>query len=296
MAWKYLNALRPCGTSVRLLSAALILVTLTGCRFIQPQEPAPSPSDPNLSFRLRMQVRHFRNGVLTKEQWASNQSVSTWVYAQLPGPGGGSITTYPARISNSEGWVQPRYDNAFMPAIWRAVWNSSTDYPGCSGLQRDFQMPSISWYHFIYQCDHYEYGMAYSENYGVDIDGNTIWTGGSDKVLNDEFLWPGDSRTSADGRFQLIYQNDGNFVLYGPSGAMWAINCWPGCSDIGPPGHVHNQDGNLVVYNGYDQVVWASNTGGWYGAGLTVQSDGNTVMYEPYGMALWETGTGGWIY
>ena len=52
----------------------------------------------------------------------------------------------------------------------------------------------------------------------------------------------------SDGRFVLKYQTDGNFVLYDNGSAVWAINCWPQCNNLGAPGHaIMQEDGNLVV-------------------------------------------------
>ena len=49
-------------------------------------------------------------------------------------------------------------------------------------------------------------------------------------------------------------QSDGNFVIYGPNGALWATNT------SGNPGAylVVQGDGNLVVYK--PVPIWATNT------------------------------------
>jgi hypothetical protein len=55
---------------------------------------------------------------------------------------------------------------------------------------------------------------------------------------------------------------------------MWAINCWPHCTDLGAPGHaVMQEDGNLVVYDGYGNPVWHTWTFGNPGAYLAVGDD-----------------------
>jgi hypothetical protein len=48
-------------------------------------------------------------------------------------------------------------------------------------------------------------------------------------------------------------------------------------------------DGNLVIY-GFPGALWASGTDGQGGQFLIVQSDGNLVIYKP-GPAVWATNT-----
>ncbi|OGH57150.1 MAG: hypothetical protein A3I06_06300 [Candidatus Lindowbacteria bacterium RIFCSPLOWO2_02_FULL_62_12] len=99
-------------------------------------------------------------------------------------------------------------------------------------------------------------------------------------------LTAGQSRVSVDGRFKLIYQSDGNLVLYQGGSALWSS------STAGHPGGktIMQTDGNLVVYNASGGAVFASGTRGSY---LMVQNDGNAVIFDASGSALWSTGTGG---
>jgi hypothetical protein len=101
-----------------------------------------------------------------------------------------------------------------------------------------------------------------------------------------ELLYPNESRTSVDGRFTLVYQGDGNLVLYYGGLALWASDTWGT-----QPGYAVMQgDGNLVVYDAYGIPRWSSNTWGYPGAYLVVQSDGNLVIYLSY-WAMWATNT-----
>ena len=90
-----------------------------------------------------------------------------------------------------------------------------------------------------------------------------------------DWLRPGDhlevgqSRTSINGRFKLIYQTDGNLVLYeAPSRPVWSTNTF----DV--PGRVVMQnDGNLVMYAGdraYGQPTLAVRTAPLLVLGMTV--------------------------
>jgi len=101
-----------------------------------------------------------------------------------------------------------------------------------------------------------------------------------------EALHANEFRTSVDGRFTLVYQGDGNLVLYFGSSALWASNT----SGASPGQAVMQGDGNLVVYNASGVAVWSSGTWGHPGAYLVVQSDGNLVIYDG-ASPIWATNT-----
>ncbi|HMV66506.1 MAG TPA: NBR1-Ig-like domain-containing protein [Myxococcota bacterium] len=118
--------------------------------------------------------------------------------------------------------------------------------------------------------------------------------GGGGPALHDtlqpgESLRPDDPLTSEDGRFSLIYQSDGNLVLYrnGDGSPLWSSGT------VGEPaGSTEMQgDGNLVVYAAGGAPVWASGTAGNPGAWLAVQNDANLVVYAPGSVPLWTSGT-----
>ncbi|KAF0697423.1 Aste57867_11903 [Aphanomyces stellatus] len=50
-------------------------------------------------------------------------------------------------------------------------------------------------------------------------------------------------------------------------------------------------DGNFVVYDCNRQLVSATNTAGWGGNNIQIQSDGNFVMYRPNGSPVWASHT-----
>ena len=101
-------------------------------------------------------------------------------------------------------------------------------------------------------------------------------------------LLPGESLVSANGRYTLDMQGDGNLVLYGAGLVLW------------DSGTVHEAgayatlqgDGNFVIYRA-GTALWSSVTDqavhGVYT--LTVQDDGNVVLYSPSGKPLWNTYT-----
>lgn len=103
-----------------------------------------------------------------------------------------------------------------------------------------------------------------------------------EKLLCNQFL------LSLDKRFKLIYQCDGNLVLYfvTQDKVLWSSK-----TDGTSPGYLIMQgDGNLVIYDSNGKVVWASNTDNHPQAYLVVQNDGNAVIYWN-GKAIWETKT-----
>jgi hypothetical protein len=108
----------------------------------------------------------------------------------------------------------------------------------------------------------------------------------SDMLYSGEELKKGDNLTAANGRYKLIFQRDGNLVLYGPGNrALWSSNTQ------GRPVEkcIMQTDGNLVLYLPGGQPIWSSNTYRFPGSFLWLQNDGNLVLYHP--VAVWSTGT-----
>jgi peptidoglycan hydrolase-like protein with peptidoglycan-binding domain len=101
-------------------------------------------------------------------------------------------------------------------------------------------------------------------------------------------LFDGQSLVSANGRFSLDMQGDGNLVLYGAGLVLWDS----GTVHAAPDYAILQSDGNLVIYQGH-RPLWSSGsdqpTRGVYS--LTVQNDGNVVLYSPANKPLWNTFT-----
>lgn len=115
------------------------------------------------------------------------------------------------------------------------------------------------------------------------------FTCGHDLVPGDRML-PGQAIASPDRRFRLIYQTDGNFVLYrddpGQSIPLWATGTDGRALGV----VVMQRDGNLVMYDEDVNPLWASGTDGNHDARLRVQSDGNVVIHVG-DRQVWETHT-----
>jgi len=112
---------------------------------------------------------------------------------------------------------------------------------------------------------------------------------GSYQLLSGQEMGAGEYLVSDDVQFALVFQTDGNLVLYHGSGAIWSS----GTGGSGANLLVMQGDGNLVLYNG-STPVWDSGTGGDGSSYTIVQSDGNFVVYSnTTGQVTWNSGTEG---
>ncbi len=103
-------------------------------------------------------------------------------------------------------------------------------------------------------------------------------------------FYPGQQAYSADGRYHLDFQKDGNLALYNSGGAV----LWASQTNGSSVRELRMQvDGNLVIYAANGQTLWASNTGGNPGAELRVQTDGNLVIYSRSHEMLWASQSSG---
>jgi hypothetical protein len=196
-----------------------------------------------------------------------------------PGPTTGNTTFYPgANSSPSHGiyWMlDPR-----VPGLWRFTWNTLP----CPGQALNVQVPQVySTVDLICETsDGFWFG------YSVDNSGQYVYTGGNDKIVDgwNGTLYENQCRTSADGRYDFCYQDDGNLVLYDGSYAIWDSGTWGST----PGRAVMQDDGNLVVYDAYDQAQWDSGTSGQAGNFVLVQSNRCALMYNQNGSYIpWGT-------
>ena len=117
-------------------------------------------------------------------------------------------------------------------------------------------------------------------------------TAGSCRELNPAqapllaLLAPGGAIRSANGHFHLIYQHDGNLVLYDrrTRAPLWATN-----TERTSAGRtLLHDDGNLVVYDAEGQPRWSSGTAGHHHAVLILHDDGNAAIHASDGRRVWE--------
>jgi hypothetical protein len=106
---------------------------------------------------------------------------------------------------------------------------------------------------------------------------------------------------------RLVLQDDGNAVIYGASQPAWAdgviqTTLWPG-DELQPGWSIHakpetvrlrmRSDGDLVLVDADEHVLWDSHTSGHPGARVLMQDDGNLVVSGTDGRALWSSNTTG---
>jgi nucleoid-associated protein YgaU len=96
-------------------------------------------------------------------------------------------------------------------------------------------------------------------------------------------LKAGDAIVSANGRYHLELQVDGNLVLTGPAGVAWDS----GTRGKGVATAEMQTDGNFVLHTADRDVVWSADTSG-PGAHLVLQDDRNVVILGADGTSvLW---------
>ncbi len=113
-----------------------------------------------------------------------------------------------------------------------------------------------------------------------------------DTLLGGQTLTAGQSLHSADGRYALAMQSDGNLVLYLYNGTAGARALWAS-GTLGDTGdHALLQtNGPLVLLNPSGQTLWSSNSASAGCTNLVVQNDGALVIYPSSLRPVWATDT-----
>lgn len=101
---------------------------------------------------------------------------------------------------------------------------------------------------------------------------------------------------SANGGYYLTFQLDGNLVLYRNNmqrEPLWASNTYQKGSTC-----ILQADGNFVVYDISNKVVWMSGISGFPGTHISLQDDGNLVQFidAREALILWSTNTNQTFY
>ena len=122
----------------------------------------------------------------------------------------------------------------------------------------------------------------------------TVTLSGTVTAAQNTYLYANSSIYSPNGVYRLIFQTDGNLVLYkNGTQVIWDTNtenCIP--TPYAAYTTRFQPDGNLVVYYtttpGLQEIaVWDTNTQGHPNARLVVQDDGNVVIYDSNNRVLW---------
>jgi hypothetical protein len=114
--------------------------------------------------------------------------------------------------------------------------------------------------------------------------GKPVWTWQAgylgDSLLRDWKLAPGSRLRSANGRFSLVMQTDGNLVLYEGGTARW----WTDAQGAGTEGILQG-DGNFVLYRG-GVARWWTDTGRLNVERLMLHDDGSLNVWAG-GRPVW---------
>ena len=111
----------------------------------------------------------------------------------------------------------------------------------------------------------------------------------SDKMQSGDTLLAGDSRTSANGIYTLVFESDGNLVLYRNQGSF---KLWVSNTSGGSVGSCTFYDGKLSIADPFGNTIWESSTSGsGFDSVLVVQDNGNVVISRPDGTLVWATDT-----
>ena len=110
----------------------------------------------------------------------------------------------------------------------------------------------------------------------------------TDHLDSGERLAAGERLVSADGRYVLTMQGDGNLVEYDAGRAVWASGT------NGRSGAILEAqgDGNFVIYAPGHIAVWSTGTSGRPGSVLRLQDDRNVIVYAPGNAAIWSSHSG----
>jgi hypothetical protein len=95
---------------------------------------------------------------------------------------------------------------------------------------------------------------------------------------------------------KLVFQQDGNLVLYRGGGTDWDALWASGTDGKGASKLAFQQDGNLVIYatrGGKDVPIWDTKTSGRNVSKLALQDDCNLVLYDGNGKPWWASSTAG---
>jgi hypothetical protein len=99
-------------------------------------------------------------------------------------------------------------------------------------------------------------------------------------------LFPEEAITSDNGAYRLLYQGDGNLVLYD---MVQRIPVWQTGTSGTSAGRAELQDsGNFVVIDAGGVVRWETRTGNNPGATLSLRNDGNLLVLAGDGRVLWD--------
>lgn len=109
------------------------------------------------------------------------------------------------------------------------------------------------------------------------------WNSNNSSISRGYTLKMNEKVYSPNNNFYFLFQTDGNLVVYNNyDEVLWSSKT----SNRGVRA-IFQTDGNLVIYDSRNQALFASNTGQLSGRTLKMQDDGNLVIYNARNVAVW---------
>lgn len=122
--------------------------------------------------------------------------------------------------------------------------------------------------------------------YPIDVVAPTSATNSSYSLGSNEVLNPGQYILSPGRHSVLVYQSDGNLVLYDNFRAVWHT----GTNGTSRGKLTMQSDGNLVLRDSTNAAIWNSGTAGNTGAHLELKTNGSYTIYSTTNTELWNSG------
>ena len=100
----------------------------------------------------------------------------------------------------------------------------------------------------------------------------------------------GDMMISSDGRFELLFTSQGNLelsVIDGNPTVVWSVDA----KNKGAIRFTMGYDGNLVLKDNKQKILFSSNTSWTKPGKLVLQGDGNLVLFDHDAKVLWASGS-----
>lgn len=269
-----------------------VLATLAGCSALALAACLSSrPVEPETwTLRVRTVMKMGSNGIpvttvgsLVGGDWAFSIQAMTV----------GTATIWNSTASNSQAYAY--CIDCVVPAVWYVEYRSGPCF-GVLGATGTF---------FLHSSPDLVCQIGTDGFYSTDSYGSTAqyipleyWDqtfeappgpGDAESLSPDARLYPDWEVWSESGQYRLLYQQDGNLVIYDTwaGDAIWASNT----VNTSPGRTIMQLDGNLVIYDANDQPVWATGTVGNNGAYASLLNDGLLVVFSSSGLPLWWSGS-----
>ncbi|MBP0715989.1 S8 family serine peptidase [Burkholderia sola] len=247
---------------------------------VQPHNPqGPGILDARMAVLVARDAGASQSGVLSINQSACSPSGKVCLVMQ----GDGNLVLYPSTggqalwATGTQGTgatravMQADGNLALYTAANKAVWSTQTNNPGTFLAVQDDGNVVAYWPRPIWHSQTSDLASATGENAVIFGPGTQLTVG----------------QCYAVGAFCLVFQADGNLVLYkNRANAVWNS----GTYGRGAVRAILQPDGNLVIYNSSGVALWATHTAGNPNAYLALQADGNLVMYS--NTPVWSRMTG----